>query len=52
MGVNRIGTVYTFHDEQAVSAMLATAGFGLIEFTRIAEASLALATAAGVRAGK
>ena len=40
--------IYTFHDEQAVGAMLAAAGFGPTEVSRIGEASLAVATAAGV----
>jgi ubiquinone/menaquinone biosynthesis C-methylase UbiE len=40
--------VYTFHDEQAVGAMLAATDFGSIQFSRIGEASLVLATAAEV----
>lgn len=44
--------VYTFHDEQAVSAMLAISDFKSIQFSRIGEASLVLASAAAVRIGE
>jgi ubiquinone/menaquinone biosynthesis C-methylase UbiE len=37
--------IYTFHNEQSVRAMLETCDFGSIQFSRIGEASLALATA-------
>jgi len=43
--------IYTFHDEQSVQAMLEACGFGLNQFSRIGEASLALATATEARAG-
>jgi ubiquinone/menaquinone biosynthesis C-methylase UbiE len=41
--------VYTFHDEHSVGAMLEAADFWPVEFSRIGEASLAVATAAGIR---
>ena len=44
--------IYTFHDEQSVRAMLEACGFGLIQFSRIGEASLALATATEARVGE
>jgi SAM-dependent methyltransferase len=43
--------VYTFHDEQAISTMLAATDFRSIQFSRIGEVYLVLATAAGVRTG-
>jgi len=44
--------VYTFYDEPAVSAMLATSDFESIQFSRIGEAFLVLASAAAVRIGE
>ena len=41
--------VYTFYDERAVYSTLATSDFSSIQFSRIGEASLALATASEVR---
>jgi ubiquinone/menaquinone biosynthesis C-methylase UbiE len=37
--------IYTFHDEQSVGAMLESCDFELIQFSRMGEASLAVATA-------
>jgi ubiquinone/menaquinone biosynthesis C-methylase UbiE len=36
--------IYTFHDEQSIRALLEACDFGPIQFSRIGEASLALAT--------
>jgi SAM-dependent methyltransferase len=44
--------VYAFYDEGQVKTMLAAAGFDSIEFSRVGEASLALATASTIRAVK
>jgi ubiquinone/menaquinone biosynthesis C-methylase UbiE len=44
--------VYTLHDEQSVRAMLVACDFGLIQFSRIGEASLALATTPAARVGE
>jgi ubiquinone/menaquinone biosynthesis C-methylase UbiE len=44
--------VYTFHEEPAVSAMLATSDFESIQFSRIGEASLVLASASAIQIGE
>ena len=44
--------IYSFHDEQSVRAMLEASNFGFVQFSRIGEASLALATATDARVGE
>ena len=44
--------VYTFYDERSVGAMLEACDFGAIQFSRIGEASLVLATATGALPGE
>jgi ubiquinone/menaquinone biosynthesis C-methylase UbiE len=44
--------IYSFHDEQSVRAMLEASDLGFVQFSRIGEASLALATAADARVGE
>jgi len=49
--VNFPAEVYTFYDDEQIQEMLSAAGFESVEFTRFAEAALAVATVSNIGTG-